>query len=231
MLERLPFAQVPVHLAKFLQQNSNESKKAFVSVQNQMNEDKFFQILVERGIKSKKFQDMQKAFHTLGVRSFRNQLTALYLEFYESGKYTFKPDLIYIQDILSFEDRFEEFGEDGGQKVFLLGLYLKLADAHLQSKGLMGESLLVDPPECLESIIALGSSHQENVDILILLMWQLLEIWGEDELKKKLGVLKGNFKGLISQLDFDQKKLIASTLLAYSSSIGSDNLFLFHAKV
>lgn len=231
MLERLPRAEVPKQLTRILCQNTNESKKALVHIQNMMNEDNFFQILIEKGMRGNKYNDIQKMFHSLGLRNFRNLLTAMYLEFYEVGHYTFKPDLSFIQDLLTFEDRFEEFGVSGGNRVFLLALYLKLADAHLQSKGLMGERELIDPPTVLEDLIALGASHQKDIDFLILLVWQLLEIWGEDELRKKLQVVKGDFRALLNQMTSEQRKLVASSILAYGCSVGLEHIFLFQKKV
>ena len=145
MLESLPHARIPEYLSRLLSVRPESNAKMFRYVEQIMAHDNFLRILINKFIQASSYSDINTAFKIMNFRDFRNQLTALYFEFYETGIYSHFPDLKYIQDLIHFEARFDSFAPSESNKVFLLGVYLKFSDAHLQSKGLMGDFEFINP--------------------------------------------------------------------------------------
>lgn len=230
MISELSYVRVPDSLSQLLSINAPENRATYAKIGQVLFGSKFNQILLEKGMGISKSFELERKLAQNGWQTFRNQMTAIYLEFYETHKYSLKPDLSYVQDLLTFEDRFEDFCHPGSNRLFLLGIYLKLNDSNLQLSGKMDGNYLIDPPATLDTMLKQGISRQPHCDYLILMTWFFLEIWGQEEFSKRLTVNQGRLMGLHASLDEKEKANFVKMILAYTSSIGQDEVF-FYEKV
>ncbi len=176
----------------------------------------------------KEFDDgrgLEKTVNALGWQNFRDRVGSLYVYKAKYGHFPSVTDMDLVEDIKVIENRFVNNSIHGYSRLFLLGLYLKLANIKIKESGSQKFSEILIPDE-LESLLNLSRVNSEKIDWLILITMHLRQGLGDQVLLNHL--IRGTkFQELYHLLSMDDKKDMLSNLLSYGASIQDQDFFLY----
>lgn len=168
---------------------------------------------------------LEKTMMALGWPNFRDRVGSLYVYKTVFGNYPSKTNMELVEDIKSFETKFHEHSITASSRLFMLGLYIKLSNIHLQrEKGEYYREIVI-PPE-VEKIFKFSAGRSEKVDWLILSVLHLYEALGEKTIMNALMSGK-KFDDLYKTMPQADRQLMSQNLLAYGASIREQDVFLY----
>lgn len=168
---------------------------------------------------------LEKTMMALGWSNFRDRMASLYIHKAIFGNYPNKTSMELIEDIKELENRFMDNSVQSFSRIFLLGFYLRMANMQIQKRE-NNQFLEIKVPEEIAPILKISQARSEKIDWLILIIMHLLYGLGEKLLINALASGKP-FEELYELLTPDQRKLMLDNLLAYGTSIGEPDFFLY----
>ncbi|MFZ4713491.1 MAG: hypothetical protein ACOYL6_07265 [Bacteriovoracaceae bacterium] len=162
--------------------------------------------------------DVGKWVRTLGWLHFRDRLGAIYINKLESGKYPYEVDSSLINDILELEHLLAPHTVQGVSRSYLLAFYISVHNRqHTQN-------VLTIPPYVFE-LLKFTGHKVSRIDYLVLLIWQLCSLLGQDQLEKILMRSGRDYQAIYSTLSIEQKEIMARNFLRYGFSINETDFF------
>ncbi len=231
MLLDFPRIEVPNSIAQvcsFSLKNNRTSTSEIIKV---IEKDDFLSLHIKNSYKDKlKKGNVSTLISSMGLEGIRNRLTETYIHHARYGKFQMQDEIDEVHDILDLENRFNFMFSEGNSRVFLLGLYLKLSDIHMEdSFDFLAGDFMVIPPE-VDEILILSKSRSRYPDWLILITWTLLLILGKEKAEQTLVKTKGKLDDIFSVLSKDEGEAIVRVLLKYAYGI-SDRDFLLVPRI
>lgn len=169
---------------------------------------------------------LEKTMLAQGWNNFRNRVASLYVSKAIYGHYPLKTDMGLVEDLIQFEQDFQGHGVQSNSRIFLLAFYLKLAQLRLQeTEGNRFFEIEISRPSVLK-LLKVTQGRSQRLDILILTLSHMIQGLGEKTLTSAL-VSGKSFSEIYDTLGEDDRKLMHDNLLAYASSIGEDDIFLY----
>jgi len=167
----------------------------------------------------------EKLIVGLGWVNLRDRMACLYLS---KNLFEYYPDhfqLDLLDEIKLFEVKFSDFGVDGFSRLFLLGFFMKI---HNQKVMVMdgGENQVIHFSDLLVPLLKLSKVKSEKLDWLLIILQHFLNYLGFEKLKELITKDK-NFIQIYEMLSLEERKVMHSNLLAYSSSIFDSEFFLY----
>jgi hypothetical protein len=161
---------------------------------------------------------------SLGWRHFRDRLVSLYVFRSLYDKYPKTTDLRLVDDLINFEESFKQFSVDSNSRLMLLAFYVRLFEIDFFNQKKESINLL-NEFKALYDLLSLKNSKSPKIDFLLLLLWHLKNIFGEEEIKSsiKLGI---NFQDIADRMSLEQKNTFAANCLSYGASISEYELFI-----
>lgn len=222
---RFPYIKLPEELLTLLKSNiavSNSPTPVFDVIRPNRG---LFMIL------EKAFKDLddgrglEKTMLALGWPNFRERMASLYIYKSIYGNFPVKTQMDLIDDIRALEAKYQDHSVFGPSRIFLLGLYLRLANIHIQNVE-NNQFIELKIPDDLSSFLKLSQGRTERIDWLILITLHLKEGLGEKLLSNSLASGK-KFEDLYHILPTDKRQEMLSNLLAYGASIKEQDVFLY----
>lgn len=168
---------------------------------------------------------LEKLMLALGWPNFRDRMASLYIYKAIYGEYPTKTDMDLVDDIKAIETRFSDHSVHSFSRLFLLGMYLKLAQLKIRVKEGNNFLDLKLPPE-IGTIIALSQARSERPDWLILTVMHFQIAFGNKNLIN--GIVGGKkFEDLYAVMPDDLRLNMHNNLLAYGASINESEVFLY----
>jgi hypothetical protein len=169
--------------------------------------------------------NLEKAIKTLGWPSFKERTASLLIYKVVYGHYPTKSHIRLIEDVKNFETRFRDHSVTGSSRLFLLGLYIKLANMELQiAEGDFIKELTF--PDEINSLLKISQGRSEKIDWLLIVIYHLNLFLGFEVLSKHLRNHL-SFEEIFNLLSNDQREILARNLLAYGASIQEQDFFLY----
>ncbi len=176
----------------------------------------------------KEFDDgrgLEKTMIALGWANFRDRMASIYVYKSIYGNFPNKTSMDLVEDIKHLEVRFSNHSVTSSSRLFMLGLYLKLANIETQRKE-NNKYIDIKIPEELTSFLKVSQGRTEKIDWLILTTMHLLHGLGDKLLMN--GLISGKkFSELYNLMPPELRKNMMDNLLAYGASIGEQEVFLY----
>jgi hypothetical protein len=131
-----------------------------------------------------------------------------------------------VEDIRQLELVWADHAIQSLSRIFLLGFYMKLAQAQLQERENNRFLEFKVPVEAISPVLKLTQGRSEKIDWVILLVWHLLSSLGEKQVMSSIIAGQG-FNELFDRMPDADKLQTHSNLLAYSASIQEPDMFLY----
>lgn len=220
-----PVVRIPPELTQLLSSELSQGQYTYRSVSSQIYKSKSLTLLVAQMFKDYGEQsNIESIVKRLGWRHFRDRLTSVYVYKALYNQFPQESDIRLVEDLQSFETRFFDYGVDSNSRIFLFGLYLKLAQIELERRG--ENYKLLDLPESIEEILELGGASNHNLDWLILITWHMIESLGKKVLKEQIQT-DSNFHSIFGLLTPEHRKSIINNLISYGCSIHEPDNFIY----
>lgn len=168
---------------------------------------------------------LEKTMMALGWQNFRERMASLYVYKAIHGYYPQKTSMDLVEEITELENRFTNHAVHGISRVFLLGLYLRLANIQMQRRE-NNKFIEVKIPEELNAFLRLSQGRSEKLDWLILILLHLYQALDEKLLLNAL-VSGKKFDELYALMSPELRKNMMDNLLAYGASIGEQEVFIY----
>jgi hypothetical protein len=225
-MEKLHFPHVilPVELLTLLRTNLPAGAPAEIIFQT-INANPALTIILERAfVQFHGGRGVEKTLAALGWPGFRDRFASVYVYKAIHGTYPISTNLELVDELRDLEARFAAFGTSGNSRVFLLGLYLKLANVKLHGEAAGNFLELRIPPE-LAGLLSRTQGRSEKLDWLLLIATHLLEGLGEAALTRALAAGEP-FEAIYPRLVPEDRSRMFENLLAYGASIREPDMFL-----
>jgi hypothetical protein len=182
--------------------------------------------ILERAFKE--FDDgrgVEKTMIALGWSNFRDRMASLYIYKSIYGNFPNNTSMELVEEVKELENRFAGHGVHSLSRTFLLGFYLKLANIQIQKRS-NNKFLEIKIPEEIGYFLKLSQGRSEKIDWLILIIVHLLNGLGDKLLMNALASGK-KMDDLYNLLTPDYRKVMMDNLLAYGTSIGEPDIFIY----
>lgn len=220
-----PYVNLPKEFTTLLKKNSSHLSQSSEVVNAFKSQKAIFGVLETSLSEFDEGQGLEKVFLALGWSGFRDRLASIYISKTIYGDFPRKSNLELIEDIKQFEARLEGHSVNSSSRLFLLGLYLKLANYELQIQE-DNRFFEIKIPANVDEVLNLSQVKSDKIDWLILIIYHLQLALGEKMLTNC--ILNGkNFNDIYELLSINEKEVMARNLLAYGASIQDSELFLF----
>jgi hypothetical protein len=123
------------------------------------------------------------------------------------------------------ETRYVNHSITGVSRVFLLGFYLRLANIQIQRRE-NNKFIEIKVPEEIGAYLRMSQGRTEKLDWLILILMHLSNALGDKIVLNAIAVGK-KLEELYPLMSADSRKHMSDNLLAYGSSIGEADMFLY----
>jgi hypothetical protein len=176
----------------------------------------------------KEFDDgrgIEKTMIALGWSNFRDRMASLYIYKSIYGNFPNKTSMELVEELKVLENRFANHGVHSLSRIFLLGFYLKLANIQVQRRS-NNKFLEIKIPNEIGNFLKLSQGRSEKIDWLILIIVHLLNGLGDKLLMNALASGK-KMDDLYNLLTPDYRKVMMDNLLAYGTSIGEPDIFIY----
>lgn len=176
----------------------------------------------------KEFDDgrgLEKTMLALGWQNFRERVASMYIYKSIHGQFPLHTNMDLVEDIRQLEMKFVNHSITGVSRVFLLGFYLRLANIQIQHRE-NNKFLEIKVPEEISTYLRLSQGRSEKLDWLILILMHLMNSLGDKIILN--AIASGNkLEDLYPLMSADSRKAMSDNLLAYGSSIGEADMFLY----
>lgn len=168
---------------------------------------------------------VEKVMIGLGWPNFRERWGSLYIYKAIHGNYPAKTNMELVEEIKKVEAKYDEFALHGYSRLFLLGLYLKLANLELQNLH-DNQYIELKISDHVKNALKLSQGRSEKIDWLILITMHLTAALGEKALLSAL-ISGKKFMDIYGLLSRETREEMNQNLLAYSASIYEPDFFLY----
>ena len=222
-----PRVQIPEFIALVCQMNLKNSRSCFAKITELIDNDPFLKLYVQQ-----LFPDHLKKggfnllLSNLGWEGFRNRMAEAYIEHGRYHKFPSEISLDEVNDIIDFEKRFDFLYPEGNSRVFQLGMFLKLCDIYQENSFDFDEQNYVVIPSEVDEILILGKSKSLFPDWLIISVWTLFNILGDDRAKLVFDESKGRLSHIKELLSEDEFRNFFSVLLKYGHGVHDHQIFI-----
>ena len=231
----LPNIFVHKHFAYLLSQNLHSSNRPHQLIAQYITGHRDFHHLVANCFSD---IDPQRRAHTivrgLGWKNFRDRLASVFLYYAHNNRFprwidSHEECQEKCQGPIELDQQMLPYTTSGHSRAFLLALYLKLAQAHLNKMGpssqIMEQKLKsLEIPQAVLALFKKAKSKVVKIDWAILLLWHFADDMGIEQLTKLLD--RGtNFKTLQGLLTNEQRDKLYTNLLLYSYGIDDQDFF------
>ncbi len=228
MMINFPFLKLPGSFVELLKEDFRDGTAQDKMVSSFLSENSAIRILVEQDSwEMNESHNTTSLIKSYGWKLIRDKIAILYLNKFEFGTYEVRhEDNYFLKDILEMEDLFYSFSTSGNSRLFLLGLYLRMAEFELARKmGNSDTNLVKETRETLE-FLRLRSSKNTRIDWLILSTLHFIGFFGADEFTHTLVKANYEYQQLYEMLDETYKKSMLHNLINYGSSIDDEYVLL-----
>lgn len=222
---QLPYVKMPMEFSSLLKSNLSVVQSPS-TVFDVLRPNRALYHVLE--VSFKEFDDgrgVEKLVIGLGWPNFRERMASLYVYKTIFGEFPSKTSMDLVDDIKNFEISYRDYGVHGYSRLFLLGLYVKLANIQTQHQH-DGKVPEIKVPPSLHLLLKLSQGRSEKIDWLILILMHLMSSMGEKALSQYLneGKKMDELYGMMLQVD---RELMQRNLLAYAASIYEPDFFLY----
>jgi hypothetical protein len=183
-------------------------------------------MLLERAFQE--FDDgrgVEKVMIALGWSHFRDRFASLYIFKSIYGHFPQKTDMSLVEDIKNIETLYSDFSIQSYSRLFLLGLYLSLANIEVRHKEGQLNVPLQLPIEVLD-VMRLSQVRSERIDWLILMVWHFISYLGKQQLIARLSS-GASFSELYKEISPEEQLHFTQNLLTYGASVQEDEVFFY----
>ena len=221
----LPFVNLPHEFVALLKANHTVTNSPALIV-DVIRPNKALVFILETAFKDfDSSRGLEKVIMVLGWANFRERMASVYVYKSLYGDFPSKTDMELVDDIKLTESRYTDHSVNSYSRLFLLGLYLKLANLEIQH-GEENKFTEIKLPADLGDLLSLSEGRSERIDWLILLLLHLQSALGEKQLMEYL--IEGKkFDELYLLMSKDDQTIMANNLMAYGASIRESDVFLY----
>lgn len=223
-----PLVFIPDDIRWLYDMHLNNSKQSYNMISEEILKRPFLRLHINKIFKKyMRGNSIDSFINTIGWKGFRDRLASSYLFHAEFG---FFPDIEMedkVKDIVEFENKLNSIFPEGSNRIFILGIFLKLCDISNQKENQDDWSTLLEIDTKLLEVINLGDQKVLKPDWLIFTLILFNKYFSSTILKEELIKHKGHFLSLFSLLKDDQKINLMQNLLRYGASIDEEEMFLF----
>ncbi len=225
MLFQLPHILMPNELVTLLRTSlavTNSPGPVFEHIRP----NRGLMMLLERAFKE--FDDgrgVEKVMIALGWSHFRDRFASLYIFKLIYGHFPQRTDMGLVEDIKNIETLYGDFAIQSYSRLFLLGLYLSMANIEVRHKEGQLNVPLQLPIEILE-VMRLSQGRSERIDWLILMVWHFITYMGKAQLMSRLSS-GATFSELYKEITSEQQLHLTQNLLTYGASVQEDEVFFY----
>lgn len=221
----LPYVTLPTEFTTLLKSNLSVTTSP-APIFDVIRPNKALYMVLERAFQE--FDDgrgLEKTMMALGWSNFRDRMASLYISKCIYGDFPQKTSMELVEDIKSLEQKYLDHGVHSFSRLFLLGIYLRLANIKVQTRE-QNQYLEIKIPDEVALVLKLSQGRSEKIDWLILIIMHFLNAFGEKMLINYL--LSGKkFEELYELMSPDVRKSMLDNLLAYGASIKEHEVFLY----
>ena len=201
MLLDFPRTQVPDSMARLCSLTLLNQRQTYSELIQIVEKDSFLSLYLHQNYKKELERNSLISMATsMGWENFRNRLAETYIHHARYNNFKLLREIDEVYDILDLEKRFDFLYPEGNSRVFLLGMYLKLSDIHVEnSYDYVGGDFLSIPVE-VDEILHLYKKRSTHPDWLILFTWSMLIILGKDRCMRVLDQTKGDLSAIMRYL-------------------------------
>lgn len=222
---QLPYVKMPSEFVNLLKSNLSASSPSSAIFDVIRPNRALYSILEEAFHEFDDGRGLEKVMGALGWASFRDRMGSIFVYKSVHGNWPSRTNMELVEEIKVLEARFAEHGVHGYSRLFLLGLYLKLANLKLQSSQ-NNHFLEIQLPEEVDSILKLGLGRAERIDWLILITAHLtLALGGKTVMNSMVSGKK--FDELYALMTTEARAQMHRNLLVYGASINEPDVFLY----
>jgi hypothetical protein len=221
----LPFVNLPQEFLQLLKSNLSVTSSP-APVFDIIRPNKALYAILERAFKE--FDDgrgVEKVMLALGWQNFRERMASVYVYKTIYGDYPGHTNMELVEEVKTFEARFQDHSVHGYSRLFLLGFYLKLANIEIQRRE-DNQFMEIKIPEDVQAFLKLSQVRSEKIDWLILILTHLNLGLGEKLLMNAL-ISGKKFTELYEMMSREAQELMNQNLLAYGASIQESDIFLY----
>jgi hypothetical protein len=222
---RFPYIKLPDELLTLLKSNISVSSSP-TPVFDIIRPNRGLFMILEKAFKDlDDGRGLEKTMLALGWSNFRERMTSLYIYKSIYGDFPVHTQMELVDDIRALEVKFQDHSVFGPSRVFMLGLYLRLANINIQNRE-NNQYFELKIPDEVSGLLKLSQGRTERIDWLILITMHLKEALGEKLLANSLASGK-KFEELYDILPTDKREEMLSNLLAYGASIKEQDFFTY----
>lgn len=221
-----PVVNMPEYFTRLLRGNMQSAGNLYKSLPIYFDQNSSLKSLLARS-----FADIDPRLrvdfflNSLGWHGLRNRLAGLYLHYEEHGEFPFKTDPDGVNDILLIEERLKSHSVGDFSRIFLLGMYLKMAQFHTRKVGVPpGLELLRIDNSIFDLLDKYTGSKLVKLDLFILGIIHMQRFFGKETIREYIRD-GASYPFLYDKLNAKQKEIIMNNLLAYGASIGETDFF------
>ena len=220
-----PNVFISEHFSYLLCQNLYSSERSNRFIARYIKDHGSFQQLVANC-----FSDMSSKrqidfiIKTLGWKNFRDSLASIFIHYTRERKFPSKINTHSSQELVEFDGKIAHYTTSGSSRGFLLALFLKLSQIHLEGEGKINRAVKLQIPDFVLSLLKKAQIKVVKVDWIILLLWHFTDYIGVEELGQLLDQ-RIDFKALLEHLRVEQRDELYSNILTYSYAINDPDFF------
>lgn len=221
----LPYVKMPVEFSALLKANLGNVQTPS-AVFDVLRPNRALYRVLE--VSLKEYDDgsgVEKLVTGLGWPNFRERMASLYIYKSIFGEFPSVTSMDLVEDIKTLEATYRDFSVHGHSRLFLLGLYIRLANIQIQQQH-DGKIPDLKLPPSLHRLLKLSQGHSEKIDWLILILMHLTSAFGEDVLSQYIRAGK-KMEELYELLAPVERETMHRNLLAYAASIYEPDFFLY----
>lgn len=216
----LNYFEIPDSFSLLLRSNLNAKENAYNYIIGELSKNKGHALLVEKiFLDNSPKSGLFNSLKSLGWISFRNRIASAYVSKIENGIFSHVEGNLNILDILQFEEKFSKYTVEGYNRLFLLGLYMKLSCYSKYSSIDWSEYIFDSLLETLDQ----AKSKTIKIDWLILMLIHLHQVSKTKILSQVKSDL--NWHEIFSFLDEDIQQSFINNFLTYGASITENDIF------
>lgn len=222
---QLPYVNLPLEFLQLLKTNLSVTSSP-APVFDVIRPNKALFAILERAFKE--FDDgrgVEKVMLALGWQNFRERMASVFVYKTIYGDYPGHTNMELVEDVKTFETRFQDHSVHGYSRLFLLGFYLKLANIEIQRRE-DNQFMEIKIPEEVQAFLKLSQGRSEKIDWLILILTHLNHGLGEKLLMNAL-IGGKKFEELYQMMSKEAQEQMNQNLLAYGASIQEPDIFLY----
>ncbi len=221
----LSYLKLPLELVDLCKLNMSEASSKEILYSNTIRRPHVYHILSNAFKQIDDGRGPEKIIVGLGWINLRDRMGCLYLSKFLFEYYPHHFQMELLEEIKLFEAKYSDFGVDGFSRLFLLGFYMKIHNQKMLMLDL-GENSFLEFSDLLIPVLKLSKVKSEKLDWLLIILQHFLNFLGFEKLKDLISENK-KFVQIYEMLSSDERKMMHSNLLAYSSSVFDSEFFLY----